>query len=291
MNLYQMKYFKTVCEAGTVSAAAALLHVAQPSLSVAIRELENEFGTLLFKRTHKGMQLTGEGEILLSLCRDIVERAENAEKRMQALGRNKTALSLGVPPMIGSLILPAIYRDFAMKNEDIHLEISECGREQMLKKLRAEEIDMAFIPYDPKIDTDLSLSHLSSLSIVCAAAPSHPLCQKESLTPKELADVPLVTFKEGFFQTQRIRAWFLKGGAEPRILTATDQLSTMLRMIESGTAVGCLFDALIEKESAVKAIPLAPAIPVQVGLVYKKDKYISDGMRRFKDFTEKTALF
>lgn len=291
MNLYQMKYFKTVCEAGTVSAAAELLHVAQPSLSVAIRELENEFGALLFKRTHKGMQLTKEGEIFLSLCRDIVERTENAQKRMQALGRNKTALSLGVPPMIGSLILPALYRDFAMKNEDIHLEISECGREQMLKRLHEGTVDMAFIPYDRQGDGALSLTHLSSLSIVCAAAPSHPLCQRSALTPKDLSGVPLVTFKEGFFQTQRIRAWFSKGGTEPRILTATDQLSTMLRMIESGTAVGCLFDALIEKESGVKAIPLTPAIPVHIALAYKKDKYFSDGMQRFKAFTEKSALF
>ena len=291
MNLLQMKYFKTVCKAGTVSAAAELLHVAQPSLSVAIRDLENEFGTRLFKRTHNGMQLTEEGEIFLALCRDIVDRAESAERRMQALGHSKTSLSLGVPPMIGSLILPAIYRDFAMKNEDIHLEISECGREEMLKRLHAGTVDMAFIPYDKKSDTDLSLTHLSTLSIVCAAAPSHPLCQRSALTPKELSDVPLVTFKEGFFQTQRIRAWFLKDSTEPRILTATDQLSTMLRMIESGTAVGCLFDALIEKESTVKAIPLAPAIPVHIGLACKKDKYFSDGMQRFKSFIEKSALF
>ena len=291
MNLLQMQYFKAVCETGTVSAAAALLHVAQPSLSVAIRDLENEFGTRLFKRTHQGMQLTEEGETFLALCSDILDRAESAERRMQALGRSKTALSLGVPPMIGSLILPLIYRDFAMKNEDIHLEISECGREEMLKRLHAGTVDMAFIPYAKKSDTDLAVLHLCTLSVVCAAAPSHPLCQRSALSATELSGVPFVTFKEGFFQTQRIRAWFAREGAEPRILTATDQLSTILRMIESGTAVGCLFDALIEKESAVKAIPLSPAIPVHIGLAYKKDKYFSDGMQRFKGFIEKSALF
>jgi DNA-binding transcriptional LysR family regulator len=286
-----MKYFAAVCEAGTVSAAAELLHISQPSLSAAIKELEAEFGTALFKRTHKGMLPTEEGALFLSLCRDVVARAESAEKRMKSLGCNKTALSLGVPPMIGSLILPALYRDFVRQNADVDLDIFECGREEMLKKIREGALDMAFIPFDTFSDPGLCLLELGELSIVCAAAAADPLCQKSVLTPADLDQAPLVTFKEGFFQTQRIRAWFLKGGAEPRILTATDQLSTMLRMIESGTAVGCLFDALIEKESAVKAIPLAPAIPVQVGLAYKKDKYISDGMRRFKDFTEKTALF
>lgn len=290
MNLYQMKYFKTVCEAGTVSAAAELLHIAQPSLSAAIKDLENEFGTALFKRTHRGMQPTAEGEVFLSLCRDILERAESAEQKMRALGCNKTTLALGVPPMIGSLILPTVFRDFALKNEDIHLEITECGREETIKKLREGVIDMALIPYDRFSESDLHLSELFELSIVCGASPENPLCQKSVLTPRDLKDAPLVTFKDGFFQAHEIRAWFSEGGEAPKILMETDQLSTMLRLIESGTAVGCLFERLIEKEGGVRPIRLDPAISMHIGLVFKKEKYLSDGMQRFKSYIEKSAL-
>ncbi len=291
MNLWQMKYFKTVCEAGTVSAAAEILHIAQPSLSAAIKELESEFGTALFKRTHKGMLPTEEGALFLSLCRDVLERAESAEQRMKALGCNKTSLSLGVPPMIGSLILPAVYRDFVKQSEEIELHILECGREETLKRIREGALDMAFIPFDRFSDPSLCLLELGSLSIVCGASPDDPLERKDFLTPKELSSAPLVTFKEGFFQTHEIKSWFAKGGESPKILMETDQLSTMLSLIESGTAVGCLFEKLIEKENGVRPIPLSPPISVRIGLIFRKNKYFSDGMQRFKNYITKTVLF
>ena len=64
MNINQLKYFDAVCTFQSVSLAAEYLHISQPSLSSAIKELENEFGILLFKRHHRGMVLTPEGETL-----------------------------------------------------------------------------------------------------------------------------------------------------------------------------------------------------------------------------------
>ena len=61
MNLMQLKYFNAICTFGTVSGAAEYLHIAQPSLSNAIKELEGEFGVLLFSRRHRGMVLTPAG--------------------------------------------------------------------------------------------------------------------------------------------------------------------------------------------------------------------------------------
>ena len=92
MNFLQLKYFVAVYEFGTVSEAADYLHIAQPSLSLAIKELEREFGALLFHRKHKGMSITPEGEMLLSLAREILEKVEAAEKVMRELGENKKLL-------------------------------------------------------------------------------------------------------------------------------------------------------------------------------------------------------
>ena len=64
VNLVQLKYFQAVCSYRTVSNAAEYLHISQPSLSCAIKELESEFGVLLFRRHHRGMKLTSEGEVL-----------------------------------------------------------------------------------------------------------------------------------------------------------------------------------------------------------------------------------
>lgn len=64
MNFNQLKYFNTVAEQGSVSKAAELLHISQPSLSAAIKELEEEFGTTLFNRHYRGVALTREGNAM-----------------------------------------------------------------------------------------------------------------------------------------------------------------------------------------------------------------------------------
>ena len=92
MNLTQLKYFKAVCIYKTVSAAAEYLHISQPSLSNAIKEMEKEFGVSLFSRCHRGMVLTAEGKILFKMCDDVLERAEEMEKVMNDLGTERKRL-------------------------------------------------------------------------------------------------------------------------------------------------------------------------------------------------------
>lgn len=291
MNFYQLKYFIAVCEFGTVSSAAEYLHIAQPSLSLAIKELENEFGTSLFNRMHRGMQLTAEGKLLLSLGKDIIERVESAEKIMRDVGHDKKSLKLGVPPMIGSLILPVIYSEFVSKNTDISLEIVECGREEMIKKFSEEQLDMAFISHDRSIDRDIESLLVGKLEIVCSTAISEPIGNKNVISPRELAGVPLVMFKDGFYQSDAIKAWFAKEGIAPNILMKTDQLSTMTKVIKSGTAVGFLFKKLIEDEDRLEWCSLSPSVTINVSLIWQKNKFFSLGMKRFKSFLAENRLF
>lgn len=291
MNLIQLKYFDAVCTFGTVSEAAEYLHIAQPSLSNAVKELEKEFGVQLFRRHHRGMVLTAEGEALLKMARDILEKAEHTEKIMKDMGRDKKTLTLGVPPMTGSLILPNIYRDFLGNNSDINLEIVECGRQDMGKMLSTDRLDMAFISHGAQRDPELCYSPAARLEIVCCTTSDNPLSQKGRVTPQELAGVPLVMFTDGFFQTSEIKKWFSREGVEPDILMQTAQLSTMLSIISSNTAVGFMFDRLIEKRREYVPVAISPSINVTISLVWKKDKYLLSTMKRFKDYLSRNDLF
>ena len=290
MNFIQLKDFNAVCACGTVSRAAAELHIAQPSLSVAIKELENEFGAVLFKRTRKGMALTPEGQRLLSFSRDIIERADAAEKAMRELGHGKKSLKLGVPPMIGSFALPKIYGDFLKENPDVEIEIVECGKKEMLAFLAEGELDMAFISYDGEGDDSLSLFPVGTLELVCAFSEKKSV-GAAPLSPKDLDKVPLVLFKDGFFQSHEIKCWFSEAGVSPSVLMKTDQLSTLTRVISAGIAVGFLFRPLAESEKSLSYAPLFPAVTLKVGLVWQKDKYLSTAMQRLKAFLEEYSLF
>ena len=291
MNFVQLKYFLAVCEFGTVSAASEYLHIAQPSLSLAIKELEGEFGIQLFSRTHRGMRPTKEGLRLLEMSRDIIERAEGIERAMRDMGRDKKLLTLGVPPMIGSLVLPVIYGEFTSENPDVCLNIVECGREQMLKTVANGQIDMAFISHDRGVEEGFCTTSLGALEMVCSAASGSNIANKSALTPKDLLNTPLVMFKDGFFQTDKIKAWFLAGGIEPQVLMKTDQLSTMTKLITAGTAAGFMFRRLVEGDRSVEFCPLSPKITVNISLIWQRDRFFSSAMKRFKDFFEAREIF
>lgn len=97
MNINQLKYFHAICKYKTVSSAAEALFVSQPTLSNALKELEEEFGTVLFKRTYRSMTLTPEGEIFFSMSKDLLNQADHIEHIMHDIGKGRKILRLGVP--------------------------------------------------------------------------------------------------------------------------------------------------------------------------------------------------
>jgi len=284
MNLNQLKYFQAVCTYHTVSAAAEYLHISQPSLSNAIKDLENEFGVILFYRHHHGMSLTSEGETLLKMSRTLLGEAEHIEKIMNDMGNERKKLRLGVPPMIGSLLTPRIYNEFFSKNPDIKPDIIENGREELLEKLNDETLDMIFIPHNRPIDSKLSYTKVSTLEIVCCTEKSNPLASKKSITAADLKDIPIVLFKNSFFQTEEIKKWFVLNKIKPNILLQTNQLSTIEAIIENNVAVGFLFKELLDNNSKLVSVPVKDRMKINVSLVWKKDAYFSAAMKKFRNY-------
>lgn len=287
MNLIQLKYFDTVCTFGTVLAAAEALHISQPSLSAAIKALEAEFGVTLFRRGHHGMTLTKEGETLRAMSRELLARAAETEDIMRDLGNGRKVLRLGIPPMIGSLLIPQLFREFLPENPDLRLEITEGGRQGLLAKLSDELVDMVFLPHNRPIEQNLSLIHASRLEVVCAIAKNSPLSKMESVSPRELADIPLVLFEDSFFQTEEIKKRFAAEDIQPRILLQTDQLSTLTSMISNELAVGFIFRELAASSRGLAAVPLTEPMYVDVSLAAKKDAHMKDSMKRLREYVRK----
>lgn len=286
MNLTQLKYFKAVCIYKTVSAAAEYLHISQPSLSNAIKEMEKEFGVSLFSRCHRGMVLTAEGEILFKMCDDVLERAEEMEKVMNDLGTERKRLRVGIPPMIGSLLLPHIYSNFLGANPEITLEITEGGSIELKKLLEEDYVDMIFLPHSKPFENNLSYSNVKRLEIVCAAAKNNPVSKFTAVTPKMLENTPLVLFENSFFQTEEIKKWFEVENIKPDILLQTKQLSTMQSIISNNIAAGFMFRELIDTTGIVP-VPISNPMFVDVSLVWKKDAYMSSSMKRLREYIKK----
>lgn len=291
MNLIQLNYFHTICDCGSVSEAAALLHISQPSLSVAMKELEHEFGVRLFRRHHRGMALTEEGKILYRISRELLHRSDQIDKIMHDLGKGRKKLRIGIPPMIGSLILPTLYGEFLPLHPEISLEITEGGRQELQQLLSEGQLDMIFSPHNASFDPSFSYRNLCCLEIVCCASKKNPVSYLKKVTPNDLRDVPLVLFEDGFFQTEKIRKWFAEEDISPKLILQTKQLSTINRMISENLAVGFLFHELTKNDPSLCALSAKPSLFVEIGLVWQKGAYPLNSMETFKEFLFHKNLF
>ncbi len=142
MELRHLRYFMAVAETGSLSRASAKLFMAQPPLSVQIRQLEDELGVALFTRHPKGVSLTVAGQRLLPQAQDMLERAG----RLADLGRNVseqpgTTLAVGYVPSASKTVLPDLFGHLRRLQPLLRLELREMTSDEQIEALVAGRID------------------------------------------------------------------------------------------------------------------------------------------------------
>lgn len=286
MTLDQLRYFQAVCKYDGVSRAAEVLNISQPSVSNAIANLEKEFGVELFTRQRKRLLLTEEGRVMSELAEKLLLQTDDTIRTMRELGSNNRILRLGVPPMIGSLVLPILYGEHFKLYPQLKVRIVEDDSSGLKRLLAENQIDMAFLPHTHPFGGDLRAQPLTELQNVCCVHKAHHFATQKSIRLEELRDEPLVLFKNSFFQTERIMNKFSKLSIIPNVLLDTAQLSTVQNMIASGTAIGFMFAFLLKSSPELVGIPLDPPMTTQVSLVWKKSSHISGDMKNLIAFVK-----
>ena len=127
MTLIQLKYFQTICKYNNITRASAELHVSQPSLSNAVKELEREFGVSLFTRRSRGLELTPEGRYFLDEADKLLEQAEQLTTNMKHMSTTDRTLTLGLPAMSGSLVFTDLLRTLYARSPSTHIQVMENG--------------------------------------------------------------------------------------------------------------------------------------------------------------------
>ena len=283
MTLDQLRYFQAVHKYGSVVRASKYLNISQPSVSNAIINLEKEFNTQLFDRQNKRMVLTKEGAVLLDRANNLLQLADDTTKTMKELSDNRV-LNLGAPPMLSSLILPVIYKEFSKSHPDFKINIIEDDRSGLVRLLDENKINMAFLPHQVAFDSRYKTKLLAELNNVCCVSKNHRFAKNQFVTVEDLKSEPLALFKNSFFQTGRILERFKQSGLSPNVLLNTSQVSTMQSIVSKGLAIGFVFEFLLKSTPDLVGIPLNPPMRTQVSLVWKQGENLSSNMNQFIKF-------
>lgn len=284
MDLRQMEYFQMVCRLNNLTRAAERLHVAQPAISVAMQKLEEELGVQLFSRTQKQFTLTTEGQVFLARVEDILSRTQDAVLEMHEYRElRKGTIKLGVPPMIGSYLFPHIFAGFKQVYPSLDLSVIEEGSLAIRGMLERDELDLGIVitcHMSPLLQSEL----ITSGEILLCLSPFHPLAGAETVDFAQLRQEPFILLKEDTYHRQIIMQQCKKHNFEPNIILASSQIDTIRGLVARGVGISFLFDVVARKDPQIQCVPLAKPLCIEIGLAWKKDRYLSKASQAFLDY-------
>ncbi len=291
MKIAQLLYFQTVCCYNSVTKAASVLNVAQPSISAAIRSLEEEFGVSLFHRVKQRLILTSEGAFFLKYVNEILEMTGNLEQQMLDLGQNRRYLRVAIPPMTATFAFNRMFLEYRRQNPDAYMEIVESPSSRNLLAVAEESVDVALANSRPTVNEQLNILSLRNVRIVLCVSPDHRLAKEPGITIDMLRDEPLILSRKGSRQNDLIFQCFAEVGITPNVLLYSSQVYTIRQFVESGCAAAFIFDGLLDLFDDLVKIPV-PGLPGHtVDLVWKKEQFLNNRNRYLFQEVEQFVRF
>lgn len=285
MTFLQMKYFVTVCEYKNVTQAAEKLHVSQPSVSHAIRELEEEYQITLFRRVHKKMLLTEDGLFVWGKANEILARCYELESELKQMGKKE--LRIGIPPMIGSILFSQIFSGFHDKNPDIKVNIVENGSLMIKEMVQKGELEAALIIGDEGINTELCCCKVLRTKLIYCVSSNHKFRFKENISMQELDGEEMISLKEDSYLPGYLEAMFSKYGIKPEIVLKASQIYVIRSILDKGRAGAFLLKEIADRETGLKGIELNESVWVDICLVWRKDSMKGKEMKKFVTYVKK----
>lgn len=272
MNLRQVEYALAVVDHGGFSAASRAIHVAQPSLSQAVRRLEEELGASLFVRAGRGVTLSHAGEAFIGPARRLLREVENVRATVGAhaalaIGQvDVVALpTLAVDPLVGVL------GRFRKRHPGISVRVVEPSSAAELRTMvRDGRAELGLTDSRPR-DGDL-LSRQVGRQELFAVLPPAEAVPSGSITLSEFAAHPLVLGPPGASTRQVVEQSMLERGLEIRIAVEIGQREAVVPLVVGGAGATALPEPLAREAELLGAnvLPFAPGLLRPVSVVYAR---------------------
>ncbi len=288
MTLRHMKIFVAVFQNSSITKAADELHLAQPSVSFAVKELEEYYGIRLFERIGRRISPTECGKEFYGYALHIVSMFNDMEKKIRnwdALG----TLRIGASITIGTHILPPLLKEYQRHFPDLRVEVTINQSAAIEHHILENNIDIGLIETHPSHPDVVSIPFMED-SLYAIAAPDHPLARCREVTLEQLAEYPFLMREKGSAGRDILDACFAIRQINVRPLWESSSTQAIVRGVAEGLGVAVLPCLLVKKnieEHTVSMIPLSPPLNRNLNLIYHRSKYLTDNMNAFLDLCKK----
>lgn len=260
MELMQLRCFLAVAEELHFGRAARRLDMLPASLGRQIKNLEDRLGTTLVNRTTRHVALSDAGQDLLEDARRIVDLADALEVRARNALREETRpLRIGAIDSASIGLVPQLLTHFRQSNPNIDVSLHEQKSIRLLPRLLSGSLDLAIVRPPERNDNRFVFRTLLSETAVVAVPTGHPLATRESVTPRELADEPLIVpdrQSRPHSHDLTIKL-LLDAGLTARVAQIAEEKHTIVNMVCAGLGL-----AIVPRWSSRLAISGVQFIPI-----------------------------
>ncbi|OMF38387.1 LysR family transcriptional regulator [Paenibacillus sp. FSL H8-0548] len=290
MNMDWYRIFWHTAKLGNLTRAAQELHITQPSVSYAIKQLEAQLEVKLFDRLSKGVKLTSEGMEVFKYVEKSFTTLQSGEDRLQKLKELSAGeLRIGASgPIIKHFVLPLL-DTYHAEYPEVRIRLSQGKTSDIRERLKTGQIDVGIVHF-PFADHELTVQHLANIQDCFVVGHAYQHLSQKPLTAHELSNLPLLLLSEGSSTRKYVDQWFSSQGIQA---DADMELSSMDMLIElAGRGYGAAFvtQSFVKQELAEgKLFQLhtkEPISPRAVGFAARRDSTLSIAATRFTELLQ-----
>lgn len=276
MELRHLRYFQAVAEELSFSRAARRLHIAQPALSRAVKDLEATMGAMLLERSRHHVRLTPAGAVLLRETASLLQHAEDALRRVRRTAAGEEGeLRLGyigppTQPFLGRLL-----GEYRKRYPLVSVHLEERTPERVWEMVAKGRLSAALTrPVRAHEALGLRTVSLRDERLGIVVPQHHPLASRESLSWTRLEDQPLVILarREGMSLHDAVIAGCRNAGVVPRLAHTPSLIGTVMSYVEAGAGIGVVTESVVPPQGTLKFVRLTPVQRVPLVLVWQEDE-------------------
>lgn len=292
-TLQQLRLFDAVASHGSFTRAAEAIHLTQPAISIQVKRLEETLGTSLFEQMGKKIYLTAVGKELHAACRDVFDRLNAFEWRLDEL-RGEVAGPLNLAAVTtAKYFLPHYLGAFLRRYPKVTPQLKVSNRARMIERMEANEDDiyiLATLPQGIDIDSHPFLGD----ELVVFAHPKHPLAGKKSISLQDLMTERIISREAGSGIRMTFERFLDENGLtlEPYMELGSGEAIKQAVMSGMGIAVLSTFSLKLELESNHLVLLDVEGMPIKRNwhAVHRRGKHLTPSALRFIEFLQTSDI-
>lgn len=290
LDIRHLEYFAEVAKHLSFTKAASTLHVSQPSLSKAIQNLEGELGVPLFYRSPKQLELTDAGKAVLINTKNVLDAFHNLTSELNNIAElKKGEVKIGIPPIMGAAFFSALISQYKETSPLIDIHLTEVGSKVIKEGVEDGNLDIGLICNIPIKNDSFEVIKLLKDPLMVIVHKENPLAANQVISFSQLENEPFILYRKDFSLHDRILDVCLKNEFTPNVVCETSQKDFIVEMVGAKLGIALLPSKICQElKNDIVAIPFEhPEIYLELGMIWKKNKYQSFAVQEFIDIAKK----